>query len=651
MRLQQRGSFLDFHTMPAVPDVGADFDGDEFAATLADAHADFVTVCAKCNLGMAYYPTKVGITHPSLQKDMIGEMIEACHRKGIGVGTYFNAGLDHEMARQHREWVQLDQDGRAYGEDRLNHFFRPMCFASPWADQLSAIIEEVLSTYEVDGILLDCFLWNRACYGDECLSQMRDQGLDVSDHVAVADAQNQKLMQFVRRVRQLLDQHRPEATFYMNGIPPQMQKGVGSHIVLESLPNGGWGYMDFPWKIRHRRKHWDHVVRQTGRFHRSWADFGGLRTQAALDFDCLQAISQAAACEVGDHMHPRGRLDAPVYKRVGSIFKRIEALEPWTKDAKPVTDTGVVIAGLQLSNVELTEGERVALGATRAMEQLRQQFDILDDDADWSGYRTLVLVDPLPLDDVKLAKVQAHLHTGGSILATGSAGLLADSDQFPPEWGVEYLGPDDSDPGYFIVEDEHAQEETRGMPVSLTNAGVKISANKGTQVLAQSVRPYFNRHWDGFHGHVYLPPDQPTGTAAMTHCGKVAHIAFSVFRDFAEEANPAHQELVGLALSKLNDQPLVKVANAPSFARVTLTAQQDRLMVHVLSYVPEQRGRSIDVIEEPIILRDVGVSVLCPSAKRVYLAPQNEDIPWQSEDVRIEFEIPQVHGYQLVVIE
>ncbi len=74
-------------------------------------------------------------------------------------------------------------------------------------------------------------------------------------------------------------------------------------------------------------------------------------------------------------------------------------------------------------------------------------------------------------------------------------------------------------------------------------------------------------------------------------------------------------------------------------------------MVHVLSYVPEQRGRSMDVIEEPIILRDVGVSVLCPSAKRVYLAPQNEDIPWQSEDGRIDFETPEVQGYQMVVIE
>ena len=49
-----------------------------------------------------------------------------------------------------------------------------MCFASPWADHLAAIIEEVLSTYEVDGILLDCFLWNRACYGDECLAPQNE---------------------------------------------------------------------------------------------------------------------------------------------------------------------------------------------------------------------------------------------------------------------------------------------------------------------------------------------------------------------------------------------------------------------------------------------------------------------------------------------
>ncbi|MCJ7623382.1 MAG: hypothetical protein MUO76_07750 [Anaerolineaceae bacterium] len=51
---------LDFHTSPAIPDVGVDFDPRVFASLLKSAHVNSVTVFAKCHHGHSYYPTKVG---------------------------------------------------------------------------------------------------------------------------------------------------------------------------------------------------------------------------------------------------------------------------------------------------------------------------------------------------------------------------------------------------------------------------------------------------------------------------------------------------------------------------------------------------------------------------------------------------------------
>ena len=45
--------------------------------------------------------------HPYLEFDMFGQMVEECNKVGIGVTAYFNAGLDHEMARKHREWTYI----------------------------------------------------------------------------------------------------------------------------------------------------------------------------------------------------------------------------------------------------------------------------------------------------------------------------------------------------------------------------------------------------------------------------------------------------------------------------------------------------------------------------------------------------------------
>ena len=75
---------LDFHTSPAIPAIGSDFDPDEFAATAKAAHINSMTVFAKCHHGYSYYPTKIGTPHPNLVRpNLLGEMIEALHKAGI----------------------------------------------------------------------------------------------------------------------------------------------------------------------------------------------------------------------------------------------------------------------------------------------------------------------------------------------------------------------------------------------------------------------------------------------------------------------------------------------------------------------------------------------------------------------------------------
>ncbi|MFA6176558.1 MAG: alpha-L-fucosidase, partial [Phycisphaerae bacterium] len=85
--------FFDNHTMASCPDVGADFNAEEFATCISDCGVDFIGFHAKCNQGFCYYDTEIGIKHPSLTRDMFGELIAACREKKIAVSAYFNCGL------------------------------------------------------------------------------------------------------------------------------------------------------------------------------------------------------------------------------------------------------------------------------------------------------------------------------------------------------------------------------------------------------------------------------------------------------------------------------------------------------------------------------------------------------------------------------
>ena len=47
---------LDFHTSPLIPDIGTQFDKEEFTRTLKEAKVDLVNVFGKCHHGYTYYP-------------------------------------------------------------------------------------------------------------------------------------------------------------------------------------------------------------------------------------------------------------------------------------------------------------------------------------------------------------------------------------------------------------------------------------------------------------------------------------------------------------------------------------------------------------------------------------------------------------------
>ena len=50
-KIRYRQVHLDFHTSEYIPDIAADFDKEEFAKTLEEAHVDSITCFARCHHG------------------------------------------------------------------------------------------------------------------------------------------------------------------------------------------------------------------------------------------------------------------------------------------------------------------------------------------------------------------------------------------------------------------------------------------------------------------------------------------------------------------------------------------------------------------------------------------------------------------------
>src|SRR5438105_15190518 len=100
--------------------------------------------------------------------------------------------------------------------------------------------------------------------------------------------------------------------------------------------------MYFPVCVRHARTFDKPYMGMTARFHKSWADFGGLTPYPALEYETSQMMAHGARCSIGDQLHPRGMLDRAAYDLIGRAYQRVEAREPWLRDAAPLTDIGVL---------------------------------------------------------------------------------------------------------------------------------------------------------------------------------------------------------------------------------------------------------------------------------------------------------------------
>ncbi len=652
--------FFDFHTMPANPDVGQAFDFDAMTDWFAECGVDFIVFPARCNLGTAYYPTKLGVPHEAMPGDLFGDLVAACHAKKIAVSAYINVGLSHEESYRHRDWTVLRADGRMYGEPFGNSFFRQMCYHTGYADHVAGMVREVAEWYGVDGFFFDCF-HTAPCIGRECMEKMKAEGVDHTNSEQLNDFNYRKMLAMGRKLADAARSVNPDLLLYFNGIDFAAQKELGSYLELECLPQGGWGYELLPMVARYMRTLGKPMLNMTGRFQKSWGDFGGVRTAASVEYDCIGGIANGIPPTIGDHFHPRGDLNRAVMAMDREVYANLRPLQPWIQGAKPVVEIANVMKcdypGYGWAGGDRPQRKNLAVqatkSATRVLCELKMQFDNVTLASAWDKYQVLVLPDEIELDDALAARLREHLARGGAILSTGNSGLDPAHARFVlDEWPAEYVGPDPHDPAYILFRPAFARGMP-DMPVTLYDKGAEIAAAPGSETLATIVAPYYNNAWDGRHGFVYTPPDRDTGRPAIVRKGRVAHVSHPVFRTYFTSAALPMRQIVANLLDGFLPEPLVRAPGAPSFSRVTVTAQPGRRMVYVLAYLPEARGAGVNMIEEPIELRNYTVQLRLDGRlpQRVYLAPSRETLDFAIDGNYAVVNVPVVRGWAVVVFE
>lgn len=652
---------LDFHNSELLENVAEKFDGKEFAQTLKKAHVNSVNLFARCHHGMLYYDSsryKERI-HPHLKvRGLLEEQTRCCREQGIKVNLYTSVRWDVYTVKNRQEWVCIDVDGALSDYEGRKYFepgfYKNLCVNTPYRDFLKAHLEELMEKIPADGIWFDASFVVECCC-ETCMKKMRQKGMDPQNPADRKKFAEETYQDFVSDMSSFIRSKHPDYDIFYNkghvGKVDRPVKDCYTYAAMESLPGGPWDYLDFPHSQRYVRNWGLPTVGLTGRFHTSWGDFHSFRNQTALEYECFHMLALGAGCSIGDQPEPSGQLSEPVYELIGRVYEQVEKKEPWCVGAVPVSEVGVLVPE-EFTGAGTGNLPPASQGACRLLQEAGYQFEFLDTKMEFGSFRLLILPDLIPVDENLKEKLRTFMEEGGKLLLSNRAGLSEKTGEFAlPQWGISYVGESPYEPDFIVPEGEIGKDLPSVDHVMYMRAA-EVRTTESGETLCMVNRPVFNRTWEHYTSHMHAPSAGEAVYPGIIRGQGSLYFAHPLFALYYTYRPGWCKTLFCHAMEMLLSEPLL-VHNGPSALEADLTQQKEkqRLVLHLLHYIPERRSVFADTVEDVIPLYHTEVRIRTEKEiKEVALVPEGEKLSFARDGNYIVFTVPKVVGHQMAVL-
>ena len=658
--LPYRQVHLDFHTSEHCLNVGGDFSEKNFRAALRLGRVKSINFFACCHHGWVYYPnSSLGISHPNLKTDLVGRMIQVCREEGVNAEVYITVGWNERAARQHPEWCIRRPDGMYQDCPPEGHPDSPrpwgwkrLCVNTDYLNDVLTVTKEILERYDPPGIWYD-ITGQPPCTCAKCTADMEKLGLDPTNSEDQRKFAEYVYKKYLQKTTELVWSHNPKTTVYHNGSSLKARHDIypfDSHIEIESLPTGGWGYDHFPSNARYFTQLPTQVVGMTGKFHQSWGEFGGFKNPVALRYECAQIVSLGCLACTGDQLHPSGKMDLETYRIIGDAYEYIETREPWLKGATVKADVAV------LGTMEMFHdgGEGAILGAGKMLMEAQIPHTVIDETMSFDGYKFIILPDKGRLDPGVRDKLNRFMEKGGKLLLSAESGLEKDAWKFALDTGLICEGKSPWDVEYVKARKAIAKGLVSS-PFLLYKSGIAAKPDGTGEILADTVAPMFNRTWAHFCSHRNTPPGETIATPSAIQKWNLIYIAQPIFSMYNSDGMKLHRDYVLNCIERLypRQKSLLSVDGLQSCGRASVTHQEEenRDIIHLLYATPVKRG-CVEVIEDIVTTGKVTVRYRCETEpKSVKLVPENKELKVKYAKGFVEFTVPNITMAQMVSVE
>lgn len=298
------------------------------------------------------------------------------------------------------------------------------------------------------------------------------------------------------------------------------------------------------------------------------------------------------------------------------------------------------------------------MGYLSALTRSHIPFDVVLDGAispeGLAPYKVLILPNSACLSDAQVEAIRRFVKGGGSLVAefeTGAFDELGRPRQTNPlleTFGLAEIGRmmrPVSNEEYVRVRESHPALGEFAPGRLIARPSYSLSCKTTGRVATPS---FFMEEVGGSYKTLRGESNNPALVLSEPG-GRVVYVP-SMIGDFYNRFKMAdYQMLIDSIVRWAHGEPVAISVNCPQTVQVELrrSAASGRILVHFVNATGDMQRP----IAEMIPIRNIGVNLRCDSAARVRALRAGLDLPFACGDGRIEFTLPELEMYELVVVE
>ncbi|MBQ9252233.1 MAG: alpha-L-fucosidase [Clostridia bacterium] len=648
----------------------------EYVDALEDAGVQCAMVKAKSHTGLCYWPAEIGRMHRGLKGyDFFGEMVKACHEKGIAVIAYYSQIFDNWAYDQHPDWRLVAPDGKNFREYRGLGWFRSgrygICCPNneDYRAYVRANLQELNRKYDFEGMFLDMTFWTEVCYCPSCRKRyLAETGREIP---RVVDWQDPAWRDFAQRREEWLAEFARFSTESVKAVKPQVTVEHQFSMIATSWVNGSTellteasdysggdyygGYLQQSFINKYYRSVSASLpfVYHTGRCDPELAFHTTTKTEEQLILHAITALVHDGAFLLVDALNPDGTIVPEVYH---DLMKRVYGFtrpyEPYV-GGKLKTDAAIWFPSRAKHNPELngidvrekSMDPDIFIEAPVAMTSILREnnvpFHVIGSKnlREYDG-QLLILSNVASIREEEMDALEAFVARGGSLYVSGPIA----HPRLEKLLGVRVTGRTDHD--FTYMDPTPAGGELKGFsalaPLTVPRfqyLGEILPEAEGVETLATLTLPWTMTGTDQFSAIHSNPPGIHTHRPAITR-RRLGESQLMWTAAPLELSQPyMSRQAVKNLVCGLMGEPVFR-SNAPKFVEILCWEKEGKTYLAALN---EQE-------ESPVVpLGDIWVQV--PGKVRAWLLPEGTSLQTETEKAWTKIYLPKLHLAQVIEVE